>query len=203
MTEIIKSTDLNWLEFRKSGIGASDIATVCKLNPYQTLEDLWNIKKGLKEYTEGDDAKFGKILEPFIIQILWNEKGRPSAIPNTITYKHRNHENLFCTPDAIIGTSELLQIKLSKMHKKFSEYNFPEYFNMQLQFEMEVMDIDKAVLLAVVGGDFARPKIYNVERDFQIGAALVKYGIWFCSTLAYAKNPFFENNFVGVNNNGN
>ena len=35
-----------WLEVRKQGIGSSDAATACGLNPYMSMLELWMIKTG-------------------------------------------------------------------------------------------------------------------------------------------------------------
>ncbi|WP_308006141.1 YqaJ viral recombinase family protein, partial [uncultured Porphyromonas sp.] len=37
----------DWLESRTEGIGASDIATIVGLNPYETPYSLWRRKLGL------------------------------------------------------------------------------------------------------------------------------------------------------------
>jgi putative phage-type endonuclease len=45
----IKSGTAEWLEWRKSGIGASDIAAICGVCPYKTALDIYNDKKGLSK----------------------------------------------------------------------------------------------------------------------------------------------------------
>ena len=36
-----------WLEYRKDGIGSSEVATILGLNPGETPYQLWRRKKGL------------------------------------------------------------------------------------------------------------------------------------------------------------
>ena len=36
-----------WLEYRKDGIGSSEVATILGLNPWETPYQLWRRKKGL------------------------------------------------------------------------------------------------------------------------------------------------------------
>lgn len=36
----------DWLAIRKQGIGSSDAAAACGLNPYQSMLELWMIKTG-------------------------------------------------------------------------------------------------------------------------------------------------------------
>lgn len=35
-----------WLEYRKDGIGSSEVATILGLNPWETPYQLWRRKKG-------------------------------------------------------------------------------------------------------------------------------------------------------------
>ncbi len=35
-----------WLQIRKQGIGSSDAATACELNPHMSMLELWMIKTG-------------------------------------------------------------------------------------------------------------------------------------------------------------
>lgn len=47
-----------WLQIRKQGIGSSDAATACGLNPYMSMLELWMIKTGrvkqlIKDESEG------------------------------------------------------------------------------------------------------------------------------------------------------
>lgn len=45
----IKGGTPEWLEWRRSGIGASDIAAICGVCPYKTALDIYNDKKGLSK----------------------------------------------------------------------------------------------------------------------------------------------------------
>ncbi len=39
-------TQAEWLEVRRQGIGSSDCAAACGLNPYMSMLELWMIKTG-------------------------------------------------------------------------------------------------------------------------------------------------------------
>ena len=39
-------TQAEWLEVRRKGIGSSDCAAACGLNPYMSMLELWMIKTG-------------------------------------------------------------------------------------------------------------------------------------------------------------
>ena len=65
------------LERRKTHLGASDMASLFGLNPWQTAYDLWLEKTGkLEEDDEiSDAAELGKILEPAILDFAARELG--------------------------------------------------------------------------------------------------------------------------------
>ncbi|MEG2568734.1 MAG: YqaJ viral recombinase family protein, partial [Acinetobacter sp.] len=45
-----------WLEVRKQGIGSSDAATACGLNPYMSMLELWMIKTGRMQQNIEDES---------------------------------------------------------------------------------------------------------------------------------------------------
>ena len=61
-----------WLEVRKQGIGSSDAAAACGLNPYMSMLELWMIKTGRVQQNIEDESSghaplyWGKQLEPLV-----------------------------------------------------------------------------------------------------------------------------------------
>lgn len=64
----------DWLEVRKQGIGSSDAATACGLNPYMSMLELWLIKTGRQTQSIEDESTgvaplyWGKQLEPLVAE---------------------------------------------------------------------------------------------------------------------------------------
>src|SRR5690606_10202986 len=64
----------DWLEVRKQGIGSSDAATACGLNPYMSMLELWLIKTGRQAQSIEDESSgiaplyWGKQLEPLVAE---------------------------------------------------------------------------------------------------------------------------------------
>ena len=59
----------DWLEVRKQGIGSSDAATACGLNPYMSMLELWLIKTGRQAQSIEDESSG---VAPFIGASSWN-----------------------------------------------------------------------------------------------------------------------------------
>jgi len=63
-----------WLEVRKQGIGSSDAAAACGINPYMSMLELWMIKTGRVQQNIDDESSghaplyWGKQLEPLVAE---------------------------------------------------------------------------------------------------------------------------------------
>lgn len=63
-----------WLEVRRKGIGSSDCAAACGLNPYMSMLELWMIKTGRIQQNIEDESEghaplyWGKRLEPLVAE---------------------------------------------------------------------------------------------------------------------------------------
>lgn len=65
-----------WLEYRKDGIGSSEVATILGLNPWETPYQLWRRKKGLDAPRDETFAmKAGHYLEDAVSQ-FWADESR-------------------------------------------------------------------------------------------------------------------------------
>ncbi|MHC3076699.1 YqaJ viral recombinase family protein, partial [Acinetobacter nosocomialis] len=49
-------TQAEWLEVRRQGIGSSDCAAACGLNPYMSMLELWMIKTGRVKQSIEDES---------------------------------------------------------------------------------------------------------------------------------------------------
>ena len=69
----LKQGSKEWLEWRSSGIGASDIATIMETNPYQTPLQLWQEKCGFAKPKFVNNAMIKGTLEEPIARRKINE----------------------------------------------------------------------------------------------------------------------------------
>ena len=77
-TTIIRPKDRNeWLDYRRAGIGSSEIATIVGLNPFETPYQLWRRKIGLDEpKSETFAMRAGHYLEDAVSQFWSDATGR-------------------------------------------------------------------------------------------------------------------------------
>jgi putative phage-type endonuclease len=152
-----KEIELNqWLEERKTYLGASDISAILGLNDYASPVDVYLSKTEGKESEDNDFLRAGRALEPAIIQ-LYREDARCVVEPNgNRIYRLQDFPFIGCTPDAwILDQSEtdnpndgLLEIKNTS--KWITDVNPCHYA--QLQYQLGVTGAQWGVLCYLVQG---------------------------------------------------
>lgn len=122
------ATRAEWLEARKLGIGASDVATVVGLNPYKTPLKLWREKLGLDAPEEENEAmRRGQYLEDAVARWWANETGREIIaasktdflfIDETRNYLRVSPDRTFWIPDAVRNDDNkgILECKTTMMN---------------------------------------------------------------------------------------
>ncbi len=119
-TTIIRPKDrAEWLEYRKDGIGSSEVATILGLNPWETpFYQLWRRKKG---WTPPSDETFamkaGHYLEDAVSQFWADATGRTER-------GHQKFSRRLAVQEQCLGnlrvkyTEELIPTKIfNKKHK--------------------------------------------------------------------------------------
>lgn len=117
----------DWLEARKAGIGASEVATVVGLNPYETPLELWRRKVGIDPPKEETDAmRRGHYCEDAVAQWWAHETGREiikaSAVDFLFVDEERDYlrvspDRTFWLPEAVRNDDNkgILECKTTNM----------------------------------------------------------------------------------------
>lgn len=150
-----------WLKAREDGIGASEVAAVVGLSPWETPFSLWLRKTGQAlPLQENEAMHMGHLLEPVVVQ-LWEEATGWKAVKASakdIIYQDPEHPWRKVTPDRIAyevgpdGKKEkcLLEIKTSAMD--FDPDDLPTNYLCQCQYQMHVTGIHVCYLCWLVNG---------------------------------------------------
>ena len=149
--KIIKPKDrAEWLELRKDGIGASEVAAIVGLSPWDTPFSLWLKKTGQCELEPENEAmRMGHLLEPVVVT-LWEEATGFKAVKASekdIIWQDAEHPWRKVTPDRIAYELDengkrkkvLLEIKTSAVD--FDPDNLPKNYLCQCQYQMHVTGI--------------------------------------------------------------
>ncbi len=145
-----------WHEARADGIGGSDVGAILGLNRYESAFSLWSKKANILEAEPVDNwaVRFGKAFEIPLLE-LFAEQYPQLDIYLTGTYRHSKNTYMMANPDALAYDKErdswiVVEIKTSRM--QFAEW--PESYKAQVNHYMDVLGIERAVIVGISGWDY-------------------------------------------------
>ena len=157
-------TEREWLELRKSGIGASEVAGVMNLSPWQTPLSIYiNKVEGTEVQEESLAMELGKELEPFMqrkfVQWLRDNEG----ITEDINFEARtllestDYPFIRCSPDGIFNHPVKglagAEYKTASEFKRdeFTADEIPDQYYLQCQTAMFVTGLNEWYLAYLIG----------------------------------------------------
>ena len=168
-------THQDWLAVRNTGIGGSDAAAACGLNPYMSMLELWLIKTGRQNPDLSDGLLenaysplyWGKELEPLIAKYYSAKTGNKVRRVNAIL-QHPDPDKSFMLAnlDYAVNKSEVgvLEIKTTGEHgAKLWKHGVPLYVTCQVQHQLAVTGKSLAHVCVLICGHEAR--VYEIKRD--------------------------------------
>ena len=163
-----------WLEWRRRGIGASDVAAIGGSSPWASPWSVWARKVGLV----GDDdiaptaeMEFGLVVEPAIVELFRRRTGL-DVVGAQQRCMHATHRWARATVDGFVVESVALGVDgaLGVFESKYDSGQpwdvVPGHYWTQCQWQMFVTDTS-AAWLAVLHMAFGRPdfRVYELTRD--------------------------------------
>jgi putative phage-type endonuclease len=188
------------LEIRKTGIGSSEIAAICGLDPYRRAIDVWAEKLGLTPPFEGNRfTKWGQRLEAPIADQYAED--RSVVLVQVGTLRHPKHAFMVDTPDRIAlrsGTStadrenwervvEIKNVSARLAGKWGHDDDVPEEKLVQCAWHMAVTDLDRCDLAALIGGNDDR--CHTLHRDRELEERLIDAGARFWTDHVLSREP--------------
>ena len=175
-------TEDDWLDYRRRGIGGSDVAAVMGFSPFCTTRDLWYDKRGIRPAVEDQPnwvtLKIGHLLEPLVAEIFSAKTGyRTFQIHKMFRHPlfpwmQADVDYFIETPD---GRQGILECKTSNPNnrEKWADDSIPLNYEWQCRHYMAVMNLDFvwiACLFSNTDSDFVMRRI---DRDLDIEAELI------------------------------
>lgn len=183
-----------WLDARTQGIGASEVATVVGLNPWESPYQLWRRKVGLDEGKEENFAmKAGHYLEDAVAKFFADESGR-KVIANTapdFMFVRKDKPFIRVSPDRLFWLPEMpmnddnkgvLECKTTQMN--IDPDNLPQHWFCQVQMNLGVAGYEHGSLAWLTAGREFGFKDIDLNADF--------YG-WLCEEV----EKFWVDNVLG------
>ena len=194
-----------WLEWRKQGIGGSDVAAILGISPFRTARDLYYDKLGIA--VENDESNWvgmemGNLLEPLVARIFEKKTGL-KVYQRKAMFQHPEHPWMLADLDYLVdlpdGTTAILEIKTTNYNAQGNWwYNgaeiVPSYYETQGRHYMAVMNIDRCYFCCLYGNTEDEAIIRHIDRDADYEAELITLEevFWNENVLAHVPPAYTE-----------
>ncbi len=191
--EFVKATQRSpeWLELRRQGLGASDMAAVMGVSPYKTPYQLWAEKTGATPPQKvGAAANRGVILEDAVGQYYEQERGVKLRKSNGVV-RLRKHPRIMASLDrTIVGEPKgIVEIKTSAS-PRWSMWPVPPEVQVQVQTQLGITGSEWCDVVALLGGLVF--KIERVQFDPMLWAEIQRAALLFLDAVDSKTPPQLE-----------
>lgn len=203
-----------WLAARQAGIGASEIAAVMGLSPFESPFGLWWRKRAGTSLQLSPELEWGHRLESAIADKFADDHpellvegsrlvegpepwmlATPDRIVGTrvlppLLFPGTDDPARWALPDTWLGPSAVLEVKRGFPNEQWGDAGtaqIPVYYRAQVQWQMLCTGLDTAYLAALLGQ--ADYREYVVRRDERDIAVMVEYGRRFRASLDRDEPP--------------
>ncbi|WP_034773923.1 YqaJ viral recombinase family protein [Exiguobacterium antarcticum] len=166
-----KDMDKNeWLEWRKKGLGGSDIAAIAGLNKYKSAMSVYLEKTGEVdiEDTAGEAAYWGTVMEDVVAK-EFEARSRHKVRRKNHMIHHPEHPYLLGNLDRVlIGKKELLECKTASAYLKeeWKDDEIPAAYLIQVMHYLNITGYEAAWIAVLIGGNHFIYK--RIERDDEL-----------------------------------
>lgn len=165
-----------WLEYRKKGIGGSDVAAIMGISPFATIRDLFYEKTGVQPVIEEEEEsnwvakEVGHRLEELVAEIFSKKTGL-KVFPVRTMFRHPLYPFMLADVDYFIlfpdGTYGILECKTCNYNakKKWEDDSIPANYVLQVRHYLSVMNLQKAYIACLYGNNEDEFVYRAIERD--------------------------------------
>jgi len=148
-----------WLELRRKGLGASDMAVVMGVSPYRTPYQLWAEKTGaMQPQKVGAAANRGVLLEDAVGAYYEQETGRKLRKSNGVVRLKDQPRFMASLDRTIVGSNGIVEIKTSTS-PRWSIYPVPPEVVVQTTWQMGIVGAPWCDVAVLLGG-----LVFKIER---------------------------------------
>lgn len=181
-----------WLEYRRKGIGGSDVAAIMGVSPFATIRDLYNNKVGIPPAIEEEEEsnwvakEVGHRLEDLVAEIFSKKTGLP-VFPVRKMFRHPLYPFMLADVDFFIlfpdGSYGILECKTCNYNAKdkWADDAIPHHYELQVRHYMAVMNIRKAYIACLYGNNESEFVFRYLERDLMEEEEIIGQEFYFWS----------------------
>jgi len=197
ISSLPEQNTLEWKEWRKDKIGASDIPVIMGVSPYSTPYKLWKKKLGFEKEFVHQGMKFGLENESSVrerLQILYNTR------IDHKTFVHSEIPWAIASLDGIDSDNIIYEIKScnEKDHEIAKSGQVPEKYMPQVQWQMFVSDVNTCRYSSSHKDDLV---VVEVHKDMDlIRSYLIKATEFYEHLINYTEPELTEKDHLIIDN---
>lgn len=179
-----------WLDFRKGKIGASDVAAILGLSPWETKLQIWERMHGGKTKEKNEAMQRGNDLEPEALSAA-NMMFSGGAIFLPTVLQSKKNPDLIASLDGYrewMGIREILEIKCpgEEDHSIAQKNKIPEKYYPQLQHQMMIACVPYATYFSYRNKEGV---IVRITRDDKFIEGMLSQELAFIDSLMRFVKP--------------
>ena len=190
-----------WLDYRRQGIGGSDVAGIMGISPFRTARDIYYDKLNIAT-VEGEPENWvalemGHLLEDLVAKIFHKKSGLEIYQIKKM-FQHPKYPFMLADVDYFVrlpdGTTAILEIKTTNYNAKDHWWEdgretVPVYYEVQGRHYMAVMDADIVFFCCLYGNTEDEVIIREIKRDMEYEQEMIYLERSFWENHVLAKNP--------------
>lgn len=148
-----------WLEYRRQGIGGSDAAVICGLNPFKSIVELYMEKRGeIEPGDAGEKAYWGRRLEDLLAE-EWQQRTGVKLRRRNAILQHSQHPWMLANVDrVVVGRFEGWEGKTTDKRNRDlwiqdGQMVVPDMVQLQVQHYMAVTGYQYWWVAVLIGGN--------------------------------------------------
>jgi putative phage-type endonuclease len=159
------------MEFRKNGIGGSDVAAIFGLSKWRTPVDIYLDKIGeAPERKESEWQYMGKKIESIIADVFEEKTGKEVCHPIG-TFVHPEKTFMIANVDRqVVGESAILECKNSMFSQGWGEQGtdeIPDEYLLQVAHYAIVKNVERAYIAVLISGNTFRTYVYERNKKLE------------------------------------
>jgi putative phage-type endonuclease len=176
-----------WLDFRRKGIGGSDVAAICGMSKYKSPVAVYLDKIGeLPPIEDNPKMKAGRKLEPLIAQWFAEETGKRVMQQHAI-FQHKEHDFMLANIDRwVIGENAGLEIKNTSefLRDEWADEKVPTEYQLQCNHYMAVTGAERWYLCVLLGGWDLQWRVIERNDDLIKNLITIEHSFWHDNVLS-------------------
>lgn len=154
-----------WHALRATGIGGSEVGTICGVNPWESPFTLWAKKTGRieRDFEPSEAMEWGTRLESVILEKFADVHTELTVFPSPGTFRHKDRDWQIANPDGVFvdsnGEPGIIEIKTARYEDDWAD-GVPPYYKTQVQWYLQTFGFSRAFVAVLFSG--------SKYREFEI-----------------------------------